>query len=368
MALSGGGGEAVALSGGGGEAVALTWWGVVGGGVTGSRLSGMREWVPAWSRRRWAGVVVAVVLAVVLIGAIAFYLYFGVFAHHAPAAVSESVRANENVTVDRAYGGFVVRPVDGAKPTGGGGDGERVGVIFYPGGRVAPDAYLPSAARIVERTGATVFVPKMTANLAVLSPSKADAVVEGEDEIDSWVVGGHSLGGAMACRYAGDNPERVDGLLLVGAYCDQPVREMPALAVVGSRDVVLDRERFAETQPNLPEDASIVRIDGMNHSQAGWYSGQRGGQSATISNRVAHDRLAAAVSEWLCTELDGCSVNTTSAGTRAVADSESDTLRVPEGVRDSVVAADAVVADGAAAAVIVTDVAASRGGSFSASS
>jgi dienelactone hydrolase len=278
----------------------------VGWGVS----SRIREWtgavVPSWSRRRWLVAVALGLLVVVVLAAIGFYVYFGVLGFHAPADVESSVRANPNVTVERAYGGFVVRPtaeIDAATRAAG----EGVGVVFYPGGRVAPDAYLPSAARVVEETGVTVFVPQMTANLAVLSQGKASVVIDGESDIDRWIVGGHSLGGAMACRYANANPERVDGVLLVGAYCDRPVEGMPALSVVGTRDAVLDRERFAETRGNLPENASVVRIQGMNHSQAGWYDGQAGGQRASISYPTAHDRLATAIDEWLCKEYDRCS-------------------------------------------------------------
>ncbi|MFC6952241.1 alpha/beta fold hydrolase [Halorubellus litoreus] len=274
-------------------------------GVLSSFVDGVRDRVPSWSRRRWLGVVAAGVLGVLVLAAAGFWVYFGVLGFHAPVEVTESVRANGNVSVERAYGGFVLGPTEELDAETRRA-GEGVGVVFYPGGRVAPDAYLSSAARVVEETGVTVFVPKMRANLAVLSQGKANAVLAGENGVETWVVGGHSLGGAMACRYANANPDRVDGLVLVGAYCDRPVRGMPALSVVGSRDAVLDRERFAETRGNLPANASVVRIDGMNHSQAGWYYGQAGGQSARIGYSTAHDRLAAAVADWLCTEYDRC--------------------------------------------------------------
>jgi hypothetical protein len=277
--------------------------------VSSSFVARARALVGSWSRRRWLAAIALGVLAVVVLAVVGGYVYYGVLGFHAPADVTSSVRANPNVSVERAYGGFVVRPTAaGAASTRAPGEG--VGVVFYPGGRVAPDAYLPSAARIVEETGAVVVVPGMTANLAVLSQGKATAVMDGERGIDRWVVGGHSLGGAMACRYANANPERVDGLLLVGAYCDRPVRGTPALSVVGSRDVVLDRERFRETRGNLPANARIVHVEGMNHSQAGWYYGQPGGQPATVSYATAHDRLAAVVDAWLCRAVVECSGST----------------------------------------------------------
>jgi len=259
---------------------------------------GVREWAGERSLRRIAIRVAAVVAVLAVLAGVGFYAYFGVFAHHAPADVQESVRADASVDVREAYGGYVVTDADS--------DAERLGLVFYPGGRVAPDAYLPTAARIAERANVTVVVPKLRVNLAVFSQGRADAVVDGEPQVDRWVVGGHSLGGAMACRYAGENPGTVDGLLLVGSYCDRPVGETPTLAVLGTRDAVLDRDQFAANRENLPADHTVGRIDGMNHSQAGWYTGQRGGQPARIATAEAHRRLARAVADWLCRDLGHC--------------------------------------------------------------
>ncbi|WP_415380420.1 alpha/beta hydrolase [Halosimplex sp. TS25] len=258
----------------------------------------VKEWLGRRSLRRIAIRLVAVVAVLALLAGVGFYAYFGVFAHHAPADVQESVRANEAVDVREAYGGYVVSDADPGR--------ERLGLVFYPGGRVAPDAYLPTAAQVAERANVTVVVPKMRANLAVFSQGRADAVVGGEPQVDRWVVGGHSLGGAMACRYAAANGDAADGLLLVGSYCDRPVEETPTLAVLGTRDAVLDRDQFAANRENLPADHTVSRIDGMNHSQAGWYTGQRGGQPARIATAEAHRRLATAVTDWLCRDLDHC--------------------------------------------------------------
>ena len=270
--------------------------------MTGSLLARIRGRVRNLTFRRALALVGLSLVALVLVGGVAFYVYFGVLGLHAPTEVQQSVRADSNVTVERAYGGYVVGDADP--------EIERVGVVFYPGGRVAPDAYLPSAARITTRANVTVVVPKMRANLAFFSQGRADAVIAGEPQIERWIVGGHSLGGAMACRYAGANDGRVDGLLLVGAYCDRPVTGMPALSVVGTRDAVLNRDRFDETESNLPDDRRIARIEGMNHSQAGWYAGQSGGQPATITTPEAHRRLATVVADWLCESLDHCANGT----------------------------------------------------------
>lgn len=58
----------------------------------------------------------------------------------------------------------------------------------------------------------------MPANLAVLGANRARAVQEAFAEVESWAVGGHSLGGAMAARYARRSPDAVRGRLLWASY------------------------------------------------------------------------------------------------------------------------------------------------------
>ncbi len=77
-------------------------------------------------------------------------------------------------------------------------------VILYPGGRVDARSYAPLAARIAER-GHLVVIPVMPLSLAVLDANAADEVIAAHPEVETWVVGGHSLGGAMAAQYAAKN-------------------------------------------------------------------------------------------------------------------------------------------------------------------
>jgi predicted esterase len=261
----------------------------------------IREWIAELSIRRGAILFLTVLAVLTFLIGVGFYAYFGVFAHHSPDEVRESVRANPNVSMTEGYGGYIVSNADP--------DVERLGLVFYPGGRVAPNAYLSTAARIAERADVTVVIPKMSLNLAVFSQERADAVIRNESQISRWVVGGHSLGGAMACRYAGSNADGVEGIVLVGSYCDRPVKDTPTIVVIGTRDAVLDRDQFVASRENLPPDHEISRIEGMNHSQAGWYSGQRGGQEARISTTEAHRRLAIEITDWLCRDLNHCADN-----------------------------------------------------------
>lgn len=78
---------------------------------------------------------------------------------------------------------------------------ETTGFIFYPGGRVPAQAYAPAVRAIADAGYTSVIVP-MPFGLAVLAADVADGVIEAHPEIDDWVIGGHSLGGAMAAQYA----------------------------------------------------------------------------------------------------------------------------------------------------------------------
>ena len=76
----------------------------------------------------------------------------------------------------------------------------NIGFIFYPGARVQPRAYAPLAYDIAKSGYKVVIVP-MPLNLAVFGVNRAESVMNRYDEITDWVIGGHSLGGAMAARY-----------------------------------------------------------------------------------------------------------------------------------------------------------------------
>jgi pimeloyl-ACP methyl ester carboxylesterase len=203
----------------------------------------------------------------------------------------DAVREAPDLTVVGREGGFVLQDRDP--------DGDRVALVFYPGGRVDAAAYLPTLAPLVERTDVRVYVPRVPLRLAVLDPGRAGRVATGDDVVATY-VGGHSLGGAMACRHAGDHRDRVEGVLLLAAYCVDDVSDtdLDVLTVNGDRDAVVDRERIAASRDLLPEDARFVELAGFNHSSFAAYHGQRGDQSATVTFGQAKRRLTRLLVGW----------------------------------------------------------------------
>lgn len=148
-------------------------------------------------------------------------------------------------------------------------------LIFYPGGKVEAAAYLPILEKIKESSGITCILVKMPFNLAVFNPDAADKVMAKFPQIKDWYIGGHSLGGAMAGSYAAMHPDKVKGLILLGAYVYGGYPPEKALTVYGSfNQSVAEKIDYTE---------NILVIEGGNHAQFGNYGRQKGDADATIS-------------------------------------------------------------------------------------
>jgi hypothetical protein len=160
------------------------------------------------------------------------------------------------------------------------------GFIFYPGGHVNYQSYAPAAYRLAEKGVMVVIVP-MPLNLAVLNPDAAREVIKAYPAIKYWVLGGHSLGGAMAAYYAYQNPGQVSGLVLWAAYPaknnDLSKSGIPVISIYGSLDGLATGEKLQSTKSLLPPGTEFVQINGGNHAQMGYYGNQAGDHSATIS-------------------------------------------------------------------------------------
>jgi len=210
----------------------------------------------------------------------------------APDGSVERAAAAPGVELTASQGGY------GMEPTG---TDPETGVVFYPGARVDPSAYVPLLAPVADRAEVAVFVPRPGLNLAVLEPNMAAAVAAANPEIERWYVGGHSLGGAMACRYAANEPAAVEGVVLFGAYCDRSIADtdLRVLAVGGTRDTVLGTDRGALRPETLPPTARIHQLEGANHTFFGSYAGQRGDSPATLSRDAAHAALRALLVDFL---------------------------------------------------------------------
>jgi len=159
------------------------------------------------------------------------------------------------------------------------------GFIFYPGGKVEYTAYQPLLAACAQQ-GVLCVLVEMPFNLAVLDINAADGIQEQYPEMETWYIGGHSLGGSMAASYVAEHRDEYDGLILLGSYSTADLSEsgLTVLSVYGSEDTVMNRGKYEENKSNLPADFIEVVIEGGCHAYFGMYGAQEGDGQPGISN------------------------------------------------------------------------------------
>ncbi|AFH60690.1 alpha/beta fold hydrolase [Paenibacillus caseinilyticus] len=174
------------------------------------------------------------------------------------------------------------------------------GVILYPGGLVQPESYAPLASRLAEE-GYPVYIARMPLSLAVFGQNRAEELLQREPQGD-FVIGGHSLGGAMAARFAAAHPDRLRGVFFLAAYADEggSLRDagLPVLSLAGTNDGVLNRERMEAGRAYVPGDASYLSMEGGNHAGFGSYGPQRGDGEAAILPEEQWERTVEALKNW----------------------------------------------------------------------
>ncbi len=99
------------------------------------------------------------------------------------------------------------------------------------------------------------------------------------------------MGGAMASDYASKHQEKVEGLILMGAYIYGNYPAENTLTVYGTFNTSV-AEKIDYT------DNSVV-IEGGNHAQFGNYGKQKGDPDATISTEEQQDITVEAIMEFL---------------------------------------------------------------------
>ena len=157
------------------------------------------------------------------------------------------------------------------------------GLIFLCGSGVSAKAYMPLLRPIAE-DGYTVYIVKLPYRFAFLNSQKLDAIkrtlsiIEANKSIESWVLAGHSLGGAISCLIVRDFPQRVQRLVLVGTTHpksdDLTHVTIPVTKIYGSHDGIAKSEKVLANKHLLPSHTQFIEITGGNHIQFGNYAMQ----------------------------------------------------------------------------------------------
>ena len=146
----------------------------------------------------------------------------------------------------------------------------------------------------ISEAGYKVIIVPMPLNLAVLNSDKAKKVINNYPEIDKWVIGGHSLGGVMACKYAPEN-DKVKGVVLYASYPqghELKNTDIKVLSLWGSEDKVASMEKIKDGKNKMNSDAEFIEINGGNHSHFGDYGEQKGDGTSTITSQEQWNETA----------------------------------------------------------------------------
>ena len=239
------------------------------------------------AKRRWW----LLLLTLPAWAALGFVLWAVIVPPPMPEALS-ALQPDELTSVE--FGRWLVyRPLEPDIPAG---------LILYPGGRVDYRAYAP-AARAIAAEGYLVVIVRMPLNLAVFAPDRAGQVIRAFPQVNRWAVGGHSLGGSMAARFAYQHPDQVQGLVLWASYPaatdDLSMRGLAVVSVYGTRDGLATGPKIEASRALLPATTRWVAIEGGNHAQFGWYGPQSGDNGAVISRQAQQGQVVEATIELL---------------------------------------------------------------------
>lgn len=236
--------------------------------------------------------VLAVIGAVAVALAAAFFIYVSDYSHATPRAL-ESAQSDERITVQQLEGAVAFVPQD-----------PIAGFVFYPGAKVDPLAYAPLMRACAERNILAVVV-EPPFNLALLDIGAAARVPAQFPQVRSWMVGGHSMGGVAASSCLAQDPGAFDALALLASYPDADLSSFAgkAVSIRGSNDQVLNMDKYRDAWSKLPSGTGEIVIDGGNHAGFGDYGTQKGDGEASVSGNEQQSIAADAIASLAATSL-----------------------------------------------------------------
>ncbi len=165
-------------------------------------------------------------------------------------------------------------------------------VIFFQGGLVDPNAYAPLCRSIAE-AGFSCHIVKMNWRMPIWGYERINDLFDLETGM--YVLAGHSQGAKMAAQFVHENPDLLKGLILMGTShprdFDMSQQSIPTLKLYAEHDGLASVPEVMENQHLLPQEASLVLIEGGNHSQFGYMGHLLMDSRTDISVQAQHDQM-----------------------------------------------------------------------------
>lgn len=234
-------------------------------------------------------IIAVILLLLILATGIGFYIY-----------VSDPYQPHQTAVENLVPSDSVKLTVDSKKEIVFEPEEIKAGFIFYPGGLVEYESYAPLLHRLADQ-GILCVMEHMPCDLAVLNMDAAEGIQERWPEVETWYIGGHSLGGAMASSYLGSCQEDYEGLILLAAFSasDLSEKDIRVLSLYGSEDQVMNRDSYDKYRPNLPSDLTEIEIPGGCHAWFGSYGKQKGDGEASITPEEQWDFTVEVIISWM---------------------------------------------------------------------
>ncbi|NHJ46956.1 MAG: alpha/beta hydrolase [Asgard group archaeon] len=234
------------------------------------------------------GLIPVYVIVLVLIGSL---IYLSI-SYKPMTEALDAMESTSEITVVDGKKWISFTPTENASTTG---------FIFYPGGNVEPESY-SIIARNIALKGFPVFLVKMPFDLAIFAPNRGGEIIEAHSEITDWIIGGHSLGGAMSVRSVYDSSDLFSGLVLLAAYPDDSNNissyDIPVITIYGTEDGILSKP-ISDTLDLLPANTTVLEIVGGNHAYFGSYGDQKGDNVATITRADQQNQTVITITNFL---------------------------------------------------------------------
>ncbi|OFE14940.1 hypothetical protein BA895_07225 [Humibacillus sp. DSM 29435] len=169
------------------------------------------------------------------------------------------------------------------------------GLVFQPGARVDPRAYVPLLTQ-VSRGGVLVVIVKQPFDIGFTAIGAPGPIIAAHPEVRSWALAGHSLGGVVASSFAGGHLDTVQGLVLWASYPLGSLADtsLKVASISGTNDGLATPADIDASRPDLPGSTVFTPVKGSVHAFFGDYGPQPGDGTPSVSRDKAQQQIVAA--------------------------------------------------------------------------